>query len=149
MTMLTIFIDIDDVLADSRWRQHLIASEGWDAFHARCSEDNINVPAVHLLDALRTMNAFDLAGLSGRNEKWHAATTEWCTVNGITLSAILLRPDDDRRPAPVMKIDLARQHIANNAGQWPQSVLMMIDDRDDVLAAFRAEGIATLQFAMP
>lgn len=53
-----------------------------------------------------------------------------------------MRPDKNFSPSPELKISLARDLFQ---GKVADNVAFILDDRDDVVAAFRAEGITALQ----
>lgn len=132
-----ILIDIDHVVADSRWRDTMIGGEGgWDAYHRASSDDPPVVPMICLVDSL-CESGLEILGLTSRPEKWRQLTVDWLVRHRCKFHDLLMRSDGDYRPSPQVKLDLARSLLPR--------VILLIDDRDDVCAVFRAEGIVVLQ----
>ena len=126
--------DIDGVLADASRREHHLAgrSKDWDAFFAAVSDD----PVLPLgRDRLRAAaQEYEVVLVSGRPERCRADTLAWLERWGMRGHRLLLRPDADRRPASVLKVELVRALGA------PGDVALIVDDDEQVLAALRALG---------
>ena len=126
--------DIDGVLADASHREHHLAgrSKDWDAFFAAVSDD----PVLPLgRDRLRAAaQEYEVVLVSGRPERCRADTQAWLEREGMRGHRLLLRPDADRRPASVLKVELVRALGA------PGDVALIVDDDEQVLAALRALG---------
>lgn len=138
-----VLCDIDHCVADSAWRDSLVTSGGrvdWDSWH-RLSEDDR--PIQHVVDLVNALVSAGMRvhGLTTRPEKWRALTTRWLLRVDCRFCRVLMRPNDDYRPAPVVKVDVARAAFPGMRDE----IALVIDDRDDVSAAFRAEGIVVLQ----
>jgi hypothetical protein len=136
-----VLCDIDHVIADSFWRDSMIGGEGgWDAYHEAAKDDKPVLDMVALLRAL-SRSGFEVHGLTARPEKWRAMTLRWLVNSQAAMEGLLMRGDKDFRPSPLVKIDLMKT-------TWPdykERVAFLIEDRDDVCALFRAEGIIALQ----
>lgn len=132
---MIVFCDIDHVLSDAGWRDHMLGR--WDEYHAAGDRDEPIHEMVWLVAALRRSGA-TVIGLTARPEKWRALTEEWLARHGIELNGLLMRPSGDLRTSPELKLALALELYS--AGE----IAMMIDDREDILKAFRGAGITTL-----
>jgi hypothetical protein len=60
----------------------------------------------------------------------------------IPVDELLMRPDDAYHPAPEIKVQLALNRFGD---QLKDSVAFIMDDRDDVCAAFVKLGITAMQ----
>jgi hypothetical protein len=147
-----ILIDLDDTLCASWRREHLI-DESWDAFHGDLVNDDPIVDIARALAELighRFVNmkerpeALQIIGLTARPEKWRTATVGWLARHEIDLDEILMRPDDDFRPSPIVKLALAAERFGGEEA-IKDHVAFVIDDRPDVCQAFAGVGVTTLQ----
>lgn len=136
-----VLVDIDHVLSDAAWRDAMIGGEGgWDAYHTASVDDKSCTDVVELLKAFQSVGLL-IVGITARPEKWRTMTNAWLLQHDIEFSDLLMRPDDSYRPAPEIKIALAEEFFNGNLSQ----ILFIIDDRDDVVAAFKARGVTALQ----
>lgn len=135
---MILFTDIDDTIADTSARQHLIEESSWDAFHAASGDDPPIPATVALLDALAT--SYHIVALTARPEKWRTLTMTWLVRNNVHVHELLMRPDADFRPSALVKPDVAIARYGTPEA-LQQAVSFVIDDREDVLAAFLALGI--------
>ncbi len=148
---MIIFFDIDHTLSDAFHRDGMIEDvmTDWDQYHAESIHDE-PIPAMASLVRLlnETRNSFapgtTLVGLTARPEKWRALTMRWLVQHEIPLTHLLMRADDDYRPAKELKLDLARGFVAPHALEDVPGVIV-IDDREDVVMAFNTIGIVGLQ----
>ena len=148
---MIIFIDIDHTLSDAFHRDGMIddVMTDWDDYHLASIKDE-PVPAlaslVRILNESRKSFApgVSLVGLTARPEKWRQLTLKWLVQHDVPLTHLLMRPDDDYRPAKELKLDMARGFVAPHALEDVPGV-MVIDDREDVVMAFNNIGIVGLQ----
>jgi hypothetical protein len=139
---MVVIIDIDNTLSDSTWREELIKEQGWDAFHAAGKDDEPIKAMVKLISALCDSSQItEIVALTARPEKWRAQTMLWLVTNEIYVDELIMRPDNDFAPSRTLKVKLAKEQMAD---RWDQ-VGLIIDDREDVITAFRAEGKTCLQ----
>ena len=139
MKLGTILCDLDDTLADARWRSELWGN--WDAFYAKSIEDKQIEPMCNMVRFLSS--SFKVIILTAREERYREITQKWLDKNGIWVHSMIMRPNDtDHVSSPVLKPMLAERHLGKC---WKQRVDLVIDDREDVLTAFRSLGIMTLQ----
>ncbi len=131
-------VDIDGVLADVRHRLHHVRAspKDWDAFFAAAPEDP-------LLDqgretVTRLGEVFDIVYLSGRPERCREDTLTWLGAHDLPPGEVLLRPQGDRRPARMVKVEVLRR-LSHD-----RRVAVLVDDDPLVLDAARAAGFDVL-----
>lgn len=134
-------VDIDGVLADVRHRlRHLQGPfKDWDAFFAASDEDPSFPEGLALAHQLAEKH--EIIYLSGRPERCRESTQRWLEEQGAPAGELRLRPDGDRRPARVTKVEIART-IAEHA-----KIVVVVDDDEAVLFAMQGAGFATRQAA--
>lgn len=133
-----ILVDIDHTISNAFHRDHMIGGE-WDAYH----EASINDEPVHdIVNLLRSLATdYELLGITARPEKWRQLTFRWFIKHSIPIDAILMRPNDCYDPSPVLKMKLALQAYK----ALKEHIAFVLEDRDDVCAAFREAGVTVLQ----
>lgn len=135
--------DIDGTLADLSHRLHHIQKQpkDWDAFFAAVADD---APIEHVIAFARTLWAggAKLVFVSGRNEVCRLATVNWLRRYGLPSGPLLMRGADDRRPDDVVKTEMLPLILA-----YGYTPVMAFEDRDRVVAAWRAHGIPCAQVA--
>lgn len=131
-------VDIDGVLADLRHRLHHVRAspKDWDAFFAAAPEDP-------LLDqgretVMRLGEVFDIVYLSGRPERCREDTVAWIAAHDLPVGELLLRPQGDRRPARMVKVEILRRLSRD------RTVAVLVDDDPLVLDAARVAGFDVL-----
>ena len=110
----------------------------WD----RVGEDDPCQPVIDLVRDLRTCG-YLIAFLSGRDEVCRLQTWMWLVAHGAAQDGdeLWMRPRKDNRPDNEVKIELYQRYVA------PRSVKYVLDDRDQVVKAWRAIGLTVLQVA--
>lgn len=156
MTPLYIF-DLDGTLALIDHRRHLVEGEtkDWPAFFRACKDDKPNWPVVRTLQALRNSGA-EIWIWSGRSDEVRAETERWLYEHGILRTTMLLhwqpfRPPEmfrmrkagDFTPDEVLK----RQWLSEIEPPEYARLTAVFDDRDKVVAMWRAAGVACFQVA--
>ena len=128
-----VVMDLDGVLADTRARMRHLRSRprDWDAFFAEAAADPVHPEGLALAEEAAARGA-PVVYLSGRPERTRGATQAWLEQVGAPDGPLLLRREDDRRPARVVKVEALR----SLAARGPLAVL--VDDDPDVVAAVRA-----------
>ena len=127
-------VDIDGVVADVRHRLSHVARrpKDWDAFFAAAPDDP---PLAEGLDRVRALRArYDVVFVTGRPERCRADTEDWLARHGLGGLPVVMRREDDRRPARRTKLDEVRR-IAAGA-----TIAVVVDDDPDVCAALTAAG---------
>lgn len=126
-------VDIDGTLAHMRdYRKPY----DWDKVHI---DDLDEVVA----DIVRTINVpleYFIVVMSGRDGSCQEATEAWLKKNHIPYDELFMRAEGDMRKDSVVKAELFDNHVRDN-----YDVQFVLDDRNQVVAMWRAMGIKTLQ----
>lgn len=132
-------IDIDGVVADVRHRLGLIAAppKQWDAFFAAAGEDPTLPEGVALVLALR--HDHDVVWLTGRPERNRDLTTQWLVRHGLPTAPLLMRRDDDHRPARHAKREALRALATG------RRIALVVDDDPVVVRHLQADGFPVRQ----
>ena len=132
-------VDIDGVLADVRHRLHHLsgAHKDWDAFFAAAPGDEPLDEGRAVVEHLAQDH--DLVYLSGRPDRCRDDTVAWLNGHDLPPGRVMLRPDGDRRPARMFKLE----RIAEIAGD--RTVAVVVDDDPAVCIAARRHGFTVFQ----
>jgi hypothetical protein len=137
-----ILVDLDHTLSNAFWRDGMMPPVAtWDEYHAANKDDKPIFDMVNLIGNLRT--AYKIIGITARPEKWRTQTMEWCMRNRVLLDELLMRPEAEFRPANEIKVELARKFCGHH--DVKDCVAFILDDRDDVCAAFAEIGVTALR----
>lgn len=149
--MRAIIVDIDGTLADCRHRLHYVLPGGkrdWDAFFAAMHLDTCIVPVRDLVNFARAADLLsgdevvDVVLSSGRPESHRGVTEQWLRDNSVGYDALYMRPDGDTRADHIVKREMLDRIRAD--GYEP---FIVIDDREQVVRAWREAGLVCLQAA--
>jgi len=125
-------VDVDGTLAVRDGRRPYDES--------RASEDLPHPPVIAVVRALHTAG-YRLVLCSGRRESCRADTTAWLAEHvAVAYDALLLRADGDGRKDTTVKAELFDRHVRDR-----YRVVAVLDDRDQVVRAWRAMGLTVLQ----
>lgn len=145
MRPLYIF-DLDGTLALTEHRQHLVQCEkpDWRAFFAACVNDKPNMPAITTLMILLRAGA-DIEVWSGRSDEVREQTEAWLGQFGLgVLSApVRMRATGDFTPDDQLK----KQWLDAMPIDDRLRLVAVFDDRDKVVAMWRASGVPCFQVA--
>jgi hypothetical protein len=132
-------VDIDGVLADVRHRLYHVsgARRDWDAFFAAAPGDPPLDEGRAVAD--RLAQGHDLVYLSGRPERCRADTLAWLELHDLPPGELLLRPEGDRRPARMFKLDQLHDLAAG------REVAVLVDDDPAVCEAARRRGFVVFE----
>ena len=127
--------DVDGVLADVRHRLHHVEKrpKDWDSFFAAMDDDAALTDGVELAHR-HAADGLDIVYLTGRNEGYRALTLAWLARHGLPEGRLVMRREDDRRPARLFKPQ-ALARIARDA-----EVVTVVDDDAAVVEVLRREG---------
>ncbi len=145
-----ILVDIDHTISDAFWRDDLIKrsrdSNDWEEYHSRGKDDKPLEDMKMLIEIIAVgckehHEAPDLEvwGITARPEKWRKQSMDWFYKHKIYLDNVLMRPENQFKPAPQIKIDLCKEHNILDR------ILCIFDDREDVVSAFRELDITAFQ----
>jgi phosphoglycolate phosphatase-like HAD superfamily hydrolase len=126
--------DIDGVLADVRHRLHHLEArpQRWERFFQAAGRDPLlEEGARRLRDALA---GHDVLYLTGRPERTRRLTERWLAGHGLPTGPLLMRADDDVRPARYLKRSVLRR-LART-----REVVSVLDDDPAVVAVLAADG---------
>lgn len=127
--------DVDGVLADVRHRLHHLERrpKRWDAFFAAMDDDTPLAEGVALAQRYAD-EGHGIAYLTGRNEAYRDLTVAWLRRHGLPDGRLVMRREDDRRPARVFKPQ-ALSRLAREG-----EIVTVVDDDRAVVAVLRDEG---------
>ncbi len=127
-------VDIDGVLADVRHRLHHLRGphKHWDAFFDAAPEDEPLDEGRAVAE--RLAQDHELVYLSGRPERCRDDTVAWLDGHDLPPGRVMLRPDGDRRPARMFKLERLAEIAAD------RTVAVVVDDDPAVCAAARKRG---------
>lgn len=134
-----VLCDLDGTLAD------LDGRDPYDA--STCGDDKVHE------DILEAVKRYDMPVIfvSGRSEVHRAQTLKWLNALGFKEGAqeisnnirmLKMRKEDDTRPDWLVKFEILRDEIAP---YW--NPVVVFDDRDSVVAMWRAQGLRVFQVA--
>ncbi|RPK55041.1 hypothetical protein EES43_27315 [Streptomyces sp. ADI96-02] len=131
--------DLDGTLADTAHRQHFLegAKRDWRGFFAAAVDDPPLAEGVRMV--LDSAEACRIVYLTGRPERCRRDTVDWLSRQGLPAGELLMRRDDDRRPARRMKLDVLRRMGRS------QEVRMLVDDDELVCDDAEAAGFAVVR----
>lgn len=137
----TILFDIDGTVADLRHRLHFVSNgrRDWSNFFANLHLDTPIEQTVWLNHVLSERDDVSIIFASGRGEEYRAATEAWLNENNLVRERLYMRAAGDYRPDHVVKIELLAEMRAD--GYEP---FLVIDDRPQVIKAWRAAGLFVL-----
>lgn len=137
--MSYVIFDLDGTLALCEHRRQLLPD--WDAFFAACDKDEPNWAVIHVYHALRLAGLHQLQIWSGRSDAVREKTEAWLRVHLAEAPFVLrMRKAGDYTPD-----DKLKESWLDELGA--QSVSMVFDDRDKVVAMWRRRGVPCFQVA--
>lgn len=142
-----VIVDIDGTVADCEHRRHFWREKpkDWDKgfFDPKLvMKDPVIRPIADLVRLLANQSL--IVYVSGRHERLRSTTEKWLRKHGLYLHPhyLHMRKDGDKRPDTEVKQEILNQ--MRHSGFYPE---MAIDDRNSVVAMWRANGITCLQVA--
>lgn len=148
-----IILDLDGTTCNDVHRQDLIRDKDYDAYHSLCTDDPPIKQMIDLLSMIFQPGVYSdaepilLWACTGRDERYRMHTLDWMSDKNVLCDILLMRPNKNYEPAPMMKINLIEAELRRQGktGHMREHILAVIDDRDDVCDAFRERGILALQ----
>jgi hypothetical protein len=136
--------DIDGTLADCEWRRHYVENKpkNWEKFYEGVDKDPPIHHVVYLCKTLGLGTAILL--VTGRPERCRAKTKAWLVKHHLchVVRELHMRKDGDFRADDIVKAELLA--VIRASGWHPR---MAFDDRDRVVAMWRANGVPCAQVA--
>jgi hypothetical protein len=132
-----IVLDLDNCIADDRWRVRLINPAHADPYH--------NYHTMASRDAVGNRHLFErtpheIVICTGRPDTYRTLTASWLAFNQILVRDVLMRPAGDTRPSPEMKWALLFRYMVQREHDGGRCV-MAYDDRADVVAQYHRMGL--------
>lgn len=149
MRPLYIF-DLDGTLALTHHRQHILDNrddpDRWRNFFAACVGDAPNEPVIATMHLLR--NVADVQVWSGRSDEVREQSVAWLCQNAALLSheaesMLRMRAAGDFTPDEELKA----QWLSDLNSDDRTRLMAVFDDRDKVVAMWRAAGVPCFQVA--
>ena len=137
-----VIVDMDGTLADCSARRKFIADgrHDWENFEAHSFEDEPIWPIINLVAVLEQAG-FRILIVSGRHiDKTGKDTVAWLEKYGIHYDHIFMRQSGDNRPD-----DIIKQEILDKLPK--DRISYVLDDRNQVVDMWRANGLTCLQVA--
>ena len=155
MKPLYIF-DLDGTLALIEHRRHMLERETrdkWRHFYAACDKDQPNAPVIATMERLRHAGA-DVWIFSGRSDEVRGKTVDWLCQNTTfmhsdfdsafgTQDVLTMRTEGDYTADDVLKQQWLDAMLVDDR----QRLVAAFDDRDRVVAMWRAAGVPCFQVA--
>ena len=150
MKQNTIIFDLDGTLADITARRAYSTKPNgkidWAKFFdpANISMDLPNMPVIAMARILADAG-YEIWIFSGRSAATFDATTRWLFDNGVAYDRLIMRPtskDMAHMPDDQLKQLWLNEHFP---GDQKSRILCTYDDRDKVVAMWRANGLTCMQ----
>lgn len=115
---MIIYCDIDNTIANLQHRLHFLDDKNYDKFYAaeNIEEDGDMEFGRYLLESLSRGNWDDVYFVTGRPERTRPATRRWLIRHGYPDRHLLMRQDNDWRPAAQVKVDLIKMTDVGEKG---------------------------------
>lgn len=139
--------DLDGTIALIDHRRHMVegAKKDWRGFFAACVDDEPNKPVIRIMrDLIRC--GYEVIIASGRSDEVRKETMDWLYLKAFRgeghLVRLVMRKAGDYTPDEQLK----RSWLDD--GTLPRErIAFVFDDRDKVVAMWRAEGLPCFQVA--
>lgn len=134
-----VVVDIDGVLSDAQWRQHLLLGgrPDWERFFAAAGED----PVVHEVRTLLDLLDASLAVLlvTARPIRVRDQTRSWLEVHHLRYDLLVMRPTREIGPAVEFK-----RAIVDELRDAGFALRLAIEDHPDIRDMYDAAGVPCL-----
>lgn len=134
-----IIVDLDGTLANCDHRRHHLDKKDWPAFYAGIPDDKPNAWCVELVEGMRDRD-FAILLVSGRPHDYWDQTVEWLSKYLPGWHQLFMRAQVDYRKDSIIKTEIYKRDIEPYF-----DVLFCVDDRQQVVDAWRALGLVCLQ----
>ena len=135
--------DVDGTLADIEHRRHFVRNKpkNWRAFNEGIPFDGPHEDIIELVQVLS--EKYNIVLCSGRNEFSRQHTVDWMSKYNVPYCDLFMRADGDFRADNIIKYEILQFKILPKYG----SPFLILDDRDQVVNEWRANGLRCLQVA--
>lgn len=125
-----LIVDMDGTLSKNNGHRGFYE---WD----KVGEDKLKTPIAQIVDKFHD---YEIIVLTGRDGSCADISKKWLKDNGINYNQFHIRPEGNTEKDAVIKKRIYEEHIK---GKY--NVLFVLDDRDQVVDMWRAEGLTCLQ----
>lgn len=148
---MIVVCDLDNCLSDSRWRDHMIESipdgkgrtpDQFVEYNLLAEQDLPNESVAWMIRMLKADLRCEVWIATSRPERNRELTVRWLSKHSIPWDRLLMRPNGELCPSPLLKTSEVILHL--DGKPMREEVSLVIDDRPDVIEAFRALGVTTL-----
>ncbi|KOG83560.1 MULTISPECIES: nucleotidase [Streptomyces] len=131
--------DLDGTLADTAHRQHFLEGprRDWAGFFAAAPDDPPLAEGVRMV--LASAEECRIVYLTGRPERCRRDTVRWLDRQGLPQGELLMRRNDDRRPARRTKLDVLKRLGRS------RPVRVLVDDDELVCDAAEVAGFTVVR----
>lgn len=142
MKKRAIIIDLDGTLCNTTHRQHFMDKKrkNWKAFYDNLVKDEPHEWCRVLIQGMSPI--LQIIFVSGRPDSYKEQTQEWLKRHGFGDFPLFMRKDGDFRKDSIVKSEIYHQHIEPEF-----EILFCVDDRQQVVDAWREMGLTCLQCA--
>ncbi len=114
----SVIFDIDGTLSSSKWREWLVLLEKpkWKQFFTGIPFDPVIPEIAALTTSLRKDTKIFL--ITARPDAYRIPTVDWLTKYGIQYNGLLMRRNDDHRPADVVKAEIFERQLGMLPTEW-------------------------------
>jgi phosphoglycolate phosphatase-like HAD superfamily hydrolase len=139
-----IIVDLDNTLALDEWRRPYIQSHGWEGYFELCGGDKVNESVATTLAVLQD-SGFKVHILTSRSESVYKKTVEWLKEHHIDYVNLTMRPahhyqDTEEGAVYHGNHTTVKLEMATKLGLKPENTLMVLEDTDEVVTAWREVG---------
>lgn len=137
-----VIFDIDGTMANCAHRQHHLdgVKKNWKRFFDDMVLDTVYHEIRLLSQALSAYDRVHVFFCTGRPSNYYEQTNRWLNNQGIRRHGMLMRREGDFRADTIVKAEML-QELRNRDFK----VLLSIDDRPEVVAMWRNNGVPCLQ----
>lgn len=134
-----ILVDLDGTLANCDHRRHHIEKKDWPAFYEGIPDDKPNKWCVDLVKAMKAQGVLAIL-VSGRPYDYWQQTVDWLQIHLPKWDGLYMRKQVDYRKDSIVKTEIYKTQIEPYF-----NVLFCVDDRQQVVDAWRELGLVCLQ----
>jgi hypothetical protein len=144
MAIPCIIVDIDGTIANTDHRKHHLekSPKDRDSWHAAADLDPPHLDVMEVVHHCANGFSADVVFCSGRDETQRLQTSAWLSRHNFRSRHLYMRRAGDFRPDHIIKLELLEMIRGDDF-----EPLMVFDDRDSVVAAWRAAGLRCFQVA--
>lgn len=136
-----VYCDMDGTVANCEHRRHHLDQNRWDLFFGSMGDDGVYEHTLNVLKALKAQGWAIVIGTARPNENdYHQICADWLARAGVEYDALYMRKGGDYRKDSIVKIELLEEMLADG---W--DIQFALDDRDQVVKAFRDYGLPVMQ----